>query len=200
VKTTGLRPPPPFLVQPELRGIPLLTAAPLWEPLRVIGRLGGMSLDRTTRRAPLVVVTGVLLAAVLSACSAPAERTATAAGFVGYNWAVVSISHEGMTTSVPGTYSVSLQFTPDGHFGANEPVNYHSGQYRVTPDGFTLSGLSATAAGYAGHDPVIVLAVSAVSAFGNEAPVLAAVNGNALTVTVSGYTLVAEKDGRQADF
>jgi len=55
-------------------------------------------------------------------------------------------------------------------------------------------------AGYAGHDPVLLLAVSAISAFDNEAPVLCSVSGNALTVTAGSYTLVAEKDGRQADF
>ena len=75
--------------------------------------------------------------------------------------------YDGKTTRVPGKYSVLLQFTPDGQFGANEPVNYHSGGYRVTPGGSTTSGLS---------------------------------NGDALTVTAGSYTLVAEKDGRQADF
>jgi hypothetical protein len=160
-----------------------------------------MSLDRAARRIPLVVVTGVLLAAVLVACSAPAGRAGTVAGFAGYKWTVVSISHDGKTTTVPGKYAVFLQFTPDGHFGANEPVNYHSGGYRVTPDGFTTSGLGSTLAGYAGHDPVVLLAVSAISAFDNEAPVLAGVSGNALTVTAAGsYTLVAERDGWQADF
>ncbi|GIM89841.1 META domain-containing protein [Paractinoplanes toevensis] len=159
-----------------------------------------MSLDRVARRTLLVIVTGVLLAGVLVASSAPAGRAATAAGFDGYKWTVVSISHDGKTTTVPGKYSVFLQFTPDGHFGANEPVNYHSGGYRVTPDGFTTSGLASTLAGYAGHDRVVLLAVSAISAFDNEAPVPASVSGNSLTVTAGSYTLVAERDGRQADF
>jgi len=70
----------------------------------------------------------------------------------------------------------------------------------VTPDGFTTHGLSSTLAGYTGHDPVVLLAISAISAFKDEAPVLASVSGNALTVTTGSYTLVADKDGRQADF
>ncbi|GIM98258.1 hypothetical protein Ato02nite_100510 [Paractinoplanes toevensis] len=159
-----------------------------------------MSPDRVARRAPLVAVVGVLFVFVLAACSAPAGRAASAAGFAGYKWAVVSISHGGKTTSVPGKYSVYLQFTPDGHFGANEPVNYHSGSYRVTPDGFTTSGVSSTLAGYAGHDPIVLVAVSAISAFEDGAPALAGVSGNALTVRAGGYTVVAEKAGRQADF
>ena len=117
-----------------------------------------------------------------------------------YKWAVVSISHVGKTTPVPGNYSVFLQFTPDGRFGANEPVNYHSGSYRVTPDGFTTSGLVSTAAGYVGHDPVVLLSVSAISAFGDEAGAQTDVSGSELTVTVGGYTLLTHKDGSQANF
>jgi hypothetical protein len=178
---------------------PFLTVSgAVGEPLRMTDRLSDMSLERAPRQAPFVVA-GVLLAAILAACSAPADRAATVAGFTGYKWAVVSISYDGKTTPVPEKYSVSLQFSPDGYFGANEPVNYHSGGYRVTPDGFTTSGLTSTLAGYAGRDPVVLLAVSAISAFNNDAPALASVNGNALTVTVGSYTLVAEEDGKQAD-
>lgn len=155
---------------------------------------------RAPRRAALAGVTGVLLAAVLVACSSPAGQPATTAGFAGYKWAVESIGHDGKTTPVPGKYSVYLQFTPDGHFGANEPVNYHSGSYRVTPGGFTTSGLGQTLAGYAGHDPVVLLSVSAISAFGNQVRALANVSGSTMTVTVGSYTLIAQQDGRQANF
>jgi len=159
-----------------------------------------MRLNRAPHRAALAGVTGVLLAAVLMGCSSPAGQPATAAGFTGYKWAVESISHDGKTTPVPGKYSVYLQFTPDGHFGANEPVNYHSGSYRVTQGGFTTSGLGQTLAGYAGRDPVVLLSVSAISAFGNQVRALADVSGSTLTVTAGSYTLIAQQDGRQANF
>jgi hypothetical protein len=152
-----------------------------------------MSRNRVTRRTALAVVVGVLLAA----CSSPAGQ---AAEFTGYKWAVVSISHDGETTPIPGSYQVYLQFAPDGHFGANEPVNYHSGNYRVTPDGFTTSGLVSTAAGYAGRDPVVLLSVSAISAFNDDVRAQASVSGGALTVVVGGYTLVTRVDGKQANF
>ncbi|OKI44022.1 META domain-containing protein [Micromonospora sp. CB01531] len=159
-----------------------------------------MRLNRARRRAAFVVVTEVLLAAVLVACSSPAGQPASTAGFAGYKWAVVSISHGGKTTPVPGEYSVYLQFTPDGHFGANEPVNYHSGNYQVTRGGFTTSDLGQTLVGYAGRDPVVLLSVSAISAFDNEVRALANVNGSTLTVTVGSYTLTAQRGGRQANF
>lgn len=158
-----------------------------------------MRLNRAPRRAALGGVTGTLVGAVLVACSAPASQPATAAGFVGYKWAVVSISHDGKATPVPGRYPVYLAFTPDGHFGANEPVNYHSGTYRVTPGGFTTSGMGQTLAGYAGGDPVVLLSVSAISAFDDQARALASVSGNTLTVTVGSYTVIAQRDGAQAN-
>jgi hypothetical protein len=159
-----------------------------------------MRLHRAPRRAALAGLTGVLLAAVLVACSSPAHQPEAAAGFAGYKWAVVSISHDGKTTPVPAKYPVYLQFTPDGHFGANEPVNYHSGSYQLTQGGFTTSGMAQTLAGYAGHDPVILLSVSAISAFGNRTRALASVSGSTLTVTAGSYTLIAQRDGRQANF
>lgn len=166
----------------------------------MIDRLGDVSLNRATRRTMLAVATGALLPGALVACSSPAGRAAPAAEFAGYKWAVVSISHDGKTTPVPGKYSVYLQFTPDGQFGANEPVNYHSGSYRVTSDGFTTSNLVSTAAGYVGHDPVVLLSVSAISTFGNEVPAQTSVDGSTLTVTVGSYTLLTHRDGSQADF
>ena len=166
----------------------------------MIDRLRDVSPNRATRRTPLAVVTGALLAGVLVARSSPAAREATAAQFAGYKWAVVSISHDGKTTPVPGKYSVYLQFTPDGHFGANEPVNYHSGSYRVTPDGFTTSGLVSTAAGYTGRDPVVLLSVSAISTFSDDVRAQTTVSGSTLTVTVGSYTLLTHRDGSQANF
>jgi heat shock protein HslJ len=114
----------------------------------------------------------------------------------------VSISHDGATTPVPAAtkYAIYLQFTPDGHFGANDPVNYHSGSYQVTRGGFTTGSLMNTAMGYIGHDPVILLSMSAISAFDGAVHVKADVSGNTLTVTVGGYTLMAQRDGRQANF
>jgi len=164
------------------------------------GRLSAVKLGRAPRRAALSGATGILLAAALAACSSAAGQPATEASFAGYKWAVASISHDGKTTPVPRKYPVYLQFTPDGHFGANEPVNYHSGNYRVTPGGFATSGLVQTAVGYSGHDPVVLLSVSAISAFGNQVRALASVSGSTMTVTVGSYTLIARQDGRQANF
>jgi hypothetical protein len=159
-----------------------------------------MRMDQAFRRTVLAVTTVVVLAAATAACSSPAGPAATTTGFVGYKWAVASIAHDGRTIPVPARYSVYLQFTPDGHFGANEPVNHHSGTYRVTPEGFTVSDIATTLAGYAGRDPVVLLSRSAISAFTDDVRARANVNGGAMTVTAGSYTFTAERDGRQANF
>jgi len=143
----------------------------------------------------LAGVMGVLVATVLMACTGPAGKPA----FAGYMWTVVSISHDGTTTPVSGKYSVYLQFTPDGHFGAHDAVNFHGGTYQATQGGFTTSTLYTTAIGYIGHDPVVPLSVSAMSAFDNGARATASVSGDTLTVTVGGYTLTTQRDGKQAN-
>ncbi|HEX6523947.1 MAG TPA: hypothetical protein VF070_28690 [Streptosporangiaceae bacterium] len=158
-----------------------------------------MRLYRVSRRAALAATTGILLAVILG-CASPAGQSAAAGDFAGYKWSVVSISHDRKSTPVPGKYQVYLQFAPGGHFGANEPVNYHFGRYRVTPDGFTTTSLIVTLVGYVGRDPVVLLSVSAISAFDDGVRALADVRGDILTVSVGGYTLVAHRDGRQANF
>jgi heat shock protein HslJ len=132
--------------------------------------------------------------------SAPKSAPNAQAGFAGYKWQVVAIDHAGGETPVPARYTVYLQFTPDGQFGANEPVNYHSGLYHQTGDGFTTRDMASTLAGYAGHDPVVLLSVSAIFAFGDGVHAKVHLTGERLAVTVGGYLLICQRDGRQADF
>jgi heat shock protein HslJ len=110
-------------------------------------------------------------------------------GIAGHKWRVTAIDHNGKETPVPAKYSVYLSFAPDGDFSANDSVNYHSGTYRLVDGGFTTNKLVTTAAGYAGKDPVVALAASAVSAFDPGVHATASVTGKRLKVTVDGYLL-----------
>jgi hypothetical protein len=132
--------------------------------------------------------------------TSPESVSAAQAGFAGYKWQVVTIDHAGKETPVPARYAVYLQFTPDGQFGANEPVNYHGGVYHKTGDGFTTSGMGSTLAGYAGHDAVVLLSVGAISAFGDGIHAMVRLTGDRLAVTVGSYLLTCQRDGRQGDF
>jgi hypothetical protein len=120
-------------------------------------------------------------------------------GFAGYTWTVTTITHGGKQTPIPACYEVALVFTPNGQFGASEPVNYHSGAYRQVRDGFTTSGLAVSAAGYAGHDPVTLLATGAMSAFGNGVHAAASVSGDRMVISVGGYLIDCRRDGVQLE-
>jgi hypothetical protein len=128
-----------------------------------------------------------------SMSSKPAPSVHT--GFAGYKWQVVAITRDGKEAPIPARYKVYLTFTPTGQFGANEPVNYHSGIYRTTSDGFTTSGIVTSAVGYAGDDQDTLLAIGAISAFNDGVHATATVTGDRLAVTVGTYLLDCQRVG-----
>jgi heat shock protein HslJ len=142
---------------------------------------------------------GIFLASLaLAACGSASSGRPGPPRFTGYDWQVAAISHNGDVTSIPARMRVALQFSPGGQFGANDSVNFHSGTYRTTSDGFTTSGVVSTAVGYAGHDPAILLAMSAIGSFGNGAHATVRLTGNRLVVGVASYTLTCRRNGSQA--
>jgi hypothetical protein len=102
--------------------------------------------------------------------------------------------------SIPARLQVVLQFSPSGQFGANDSVNFHSGAYRTTGDGFTVAGLRTTLAGYAGHDPAVLLAINAIGSFNDGVHARTQLTGHRLVVAVGSYTLTCQRRGRQSDF
>jgi hypothetical protein len=102
-------------------------------------------------------------------------------------------------TSIPARLRVSLQFSPGGQFGANDGINTHGGTYRTTSDGFTTGGLMTSSVGYAGHDPVVLLAISAIGSFDNGVHATVKLTGDRLMVGVDSYTLTCQRRGPQAD-
>jgi hypothetical protein len=93
----------------------------------------------------------------------------------------------------PSRLQVALRFSPGGQFGANDSINFHSGRYRRTSDDFTTSALSTTSVGYAGHDPVVLLAISAIGSFDNGVHAPAALTAGRLVVAVGSYTLTCQR-------
>ena len=149
------------------------------------------------RRMLAVVLVTLAVAACGSSGGGAPSAPGARAGFTGYKWTVVAISHDGKQTSVPAHYNVYLQFAPNGQYGANEPVNYHFGTYRSTGDGFTTSLVAVSAVGYIGHDPVILLAVGAISALDNVTDASVKLAGDRLKVMAGGYTLTCRRAGQQ---
>ena len=144
------------------------------------------------------MVAVALMALAAAACGGAAGGSSMLAGFAGYKWSVVAIGHDGTRTSIPAHYDVYLQFAPNGQYGANEPVNYHFGTYRPTAGGFATSLVAVSAGGYAGNDPVIVLAMGAISRLDDVADASVTVTGNRLDVVAGGYTFTCQRAGEQA--
>jgi heat shock protein HslJ len=144
----------------------------------------------------MVIATAALGSLAIAGCGTATAGTASQSGFVGYKWQVVTITHDGKQTPIPAHYDVYLKFVRDGQFGANEPVNYHSGTYRTTGHGFTTGRqIAMTAAGYVGHDPDILLSEAAIDAINSDTNAAATVSGDRLAVTVGGYRLGCRRDG-----
>ena len=144
------------------------------------------------------MVAVALMALAAAACGGAAGGSSMLAGFAGYKWSVVAIGHDGTRTSIPAHYDVYLQFAPNGQYGANDPVNYHFATYRPTGDGFTTSLVAVSAVGYAGNDPVITLAMGAISRLDDVADASVTVTGNRLDVVAGGYTFTCQRVGEQA--
>ena len=153
-------------------------------------------------RARLLALAGVcivLASLALAACGSATSARPVSPGFTGYDWQVIAISHGRNVTSIPARLRVVLQFSPGGQFGANDSINFHSGTYRVTGDGFTTSVLSSTLVGYAGHNPAVLLAISAIGSFGDGDHATAELTGDRLVVGVGSYTLTCQRRGPQAN-
>jgi zinc/manganese transport system permease protein len=197
-----------FYLLAQVRGLSASTPGTVREPCDVLRRgvVGGGIMNRCVRNLAVSIAGTLLVSLAAAGCGTttaggPAKTAPPAqTGFAGYKWQVVAIGHSGKDTPIPARYPVYLQFMPDGQFGANEPVNYHSGNYRVTADGFTVNDVGTTLAAYGGHDPLVVLAENAITAFDSQVYATAGVTGNRLTVSIGGYTLTCQRDGTQADF
>ncbi len=153
-------------------------------------------------RARFLALAGVcvfLTSLALAACGSATSARSVSPGFTGYDWQVAAISHNGKVTSIPARMQVALQFSPGGQFGANDSVNFHSGTYRTTSDGFTTSALASTLVGYAGHDPAVLLAIGAIGSFGNGVHATVKLTGDRLVVGVDSYTLTCQRRGSRAD-
>src|SRR5215472_3560837 len=115
-------------------------------------------------------------------------------GFVGYDWLVVAISHDGKTTSIPAQLNVNIRFSQTGRFGPDDSVNTYRGSFTTAPGGFMTSAIAGTLIGYAGHDPAVLLGQSMMIAF-NSAPAAARVTGNQLVIRVASFTLTCQRHG-----
>jgi hypothetical protein len=135
----------------------------------------------------------------LAGCGSATAASPASPGFTGYDWRVVAISHSGRETTIPAKTRVALRFSPGGQFGADDSVNFHSGTYRTSNDGFTTGDLATSLAGYLGNDPVVLLAMGAMGSFRNGVHATVELTGDRLVVGVDSYTLTCQRGSPRAD-
>src|SRR5260370_33963096 len=121
-----------------------------------------MPLGHRCRFLALAAVCIFLASLALAACGSATSARSVSPGFTGYDWQVVAISHNGKVTSIPARLQGALRVSPGGQFGADDNVDFHSGAYRTTSDGFTTIALATTSVGAAALDQAGTLAVLAV--------------------------------------
>lgn len=128
--------------------------------------------------------------------AAPVRHT----GFVGYKWTVTAISDGGSDIAIPSRDAVYLAFSRNGRFVANEPVNTHSGPYRVTADGFITANVATTLVAGGARDRATGLAIRAIQAFSLHPGTRAIVelDGDRMTVSENGFTLVCSRTAQAA--
>ncbi len=158
-----------------------------------------MPMGHRARLLALASLCIFLASLALAACGSATSAGPVSPGFTGYDWQVVAISHDGKVASMPARLQVALQFSPGGQFGASDSVNFYSGTYRTASDGFTTSVLASTAVGYTGHDPAILLAISAIGSFDNGAHATVTLTAGRLMVGVGSYTLTCQRRGPRPD-
>ncbi|MEU3457831.1 hypothetical protein ABZ671_30200 [Micromonospora sp. NPDC006766] len=141
----------------------------------------------------------LLVSPALAGCGSATSAGPVSPGFVGYDWQVLAISHGGQVSNIPARMQVALRFSPGGQFGADDSVNFHSGTYRATGDGFTTDDLATTLAAYDGHDPTVLLAMTAMQSFGNGVHATVKLTGDRLMVGVDSYTLTCQRGGPRPD-
>lgn len=181
-------------------GVTVVAAAATTAPQTTAARRSQtMPMGHRARFRALVGVCIFLTSLALAACGSATPARSASPGFAGYDWQVVAISHSGKVTTIPARMQVALQFSPGGQFGASDSVNFHSGTYRMTSDGFTTSVLAVTLVGYAGHDPTVSLAGAAISSFDTGTRATVKFAGDRLVVSVGSYTLICQRSGPQAD-
>jgi heat shock protein HslJ len=159
-----------------------------------------MPMVRRARFPPLAGACLVLTPLTLAACGLATSARPVPPAFTGYDWQVVAISHGGKVTSIPLRLHVALLLAPNGGFGANDSINFHSGTYRTTSGGFTTNGMGSTMVYYGGHDPAILLAEDAIWSFSNGAHATVKLTGDRLVVGIGSYTLTCHRRGPQANF
>ncbi len=147
-------------------------------------------------------------------------QTSMSRSYAGRHWRLTSVSHNGATVAIPARVGATIDFSASAHYcgrgalfgqcpgkiGINDSVNFLSGSYRLTVDGFATTDVGTTLVLYAGPDTTRKLVISAMdqvaygrvasTGFSGNADVRASVDRDVLTLTVPDYVLTLTAQGK----
>jgi hypothetical protein len=126
-------------------------------------------------RTPVIVrwIAVVLAFAVpaLSGCAtsrgpADIQRTTSSqlTGIVGFRWRIAEVQHGAASVTVPRTRGGYFAFTPEGDLAADDTVNHYAGRFTSTANGYHVTIMRVSLAGYVGHDPVTLALIAGTQA------------------------------------
>jgi hypothetical protein len=158
-------------------------------------------------RTPVIVrwIAIVLAFAVpaLSGCAAsrgPAgiQRTASSqlAGIVGFRWRIAEVQHGAARVTVPRARGGYFAFTPEGDLTADDTVNHYAGRFTAAANGYRVTVMRVSLAGYGGHDPVTLALIAGTQALTETgADVTVRLTGTRLDLSAGDYRITAVRAG-----
>jgi hypothetical protein len=124
------------------------------------------------------------------------------AGYIGYQWRLVQITHNDAVTDVPSSIDATIRFPDDHSILIDDTVNVSSGPITLVRGGFRLGNLATTLVGYGGQDPLRQAVIDDLAALARPGTVTASMSSSAgisqlrLTPQSGGLSLLLDMDGR----
>ena len=161
-------------------------------------------------RTPVIVGCAAIVLAfavpALSGCAAsrgPAGIQPVAGprltGIAGFRWRVTEVRRGAASVTVPRTSGGYFTFTPGGTLAADDTVNSYAGHFTPAANGYHVTIMRVTLAGYGGHDPVTLALIAGTQALTETgADVTVSLTGSRLDLSADGYRITAVRAGPAA--
>jgi hypothetical protein len=117
-------------------------------------------------------------------------------GIVGFRWRIAEVQHGAASVTVPRTRSGYFAFSPQGDLIADDTVNNYVGRFAPTANGYHVTIMRVTLAGYGGHDPVTLALIAGTQALTKaSAGVAVRLTGTRLDLSADDYRITAVRAG-----
>jgi hypothetical protein len=117
-------------------------------------------------------------------------------GIVGFRWRITEVQHGAAGVTVPPTGGGYFAFTPEGDLLADDTVNNYAGHFTPAPNGYHVTIMRVTLAGYGGHDPVTLALIAGTQALTQAGVhVTVRLTGTRLDLSAVDYRITAVRAG-----